>query len=62
MGLFHRHRWVEVRRFFVPPVRDVRISATRQLLRDLVNGYTVVELRCEDCGDLKAKRLSGDAT
>jgi hypothetical protein len=31
------------------------------LLRDMTFGFTVVELRCEDCGDVTERQLSGDA-
>jgi phage-related protein len=68
MTLFHRHNWAEVRRYFVPPTVDVEDfevevkggNATPML--QVLNGYTVVELRCDDCGDVASRRLSGDAT
>jgi hypothetical protein len=72
MALFHRHNWTEVRRYFVPPAnRRVRLGGARgreaiieteQMMHDFANGYTVVELRCEDCGDVTSRRLPGDAT
>jgi hypothetical protein len=64
--MFHLHNWYEVRRYFVPPASVAGLKARGvegvDLFRDLANGYTVIELKCETCGDIKAKHLMGDAT
>lgn len=60
----HRHRWVEVARRFVPPVTsgfEVNRISVAQLDR-MLHGFTVVELRCEECGDVAERHLAGDAT
>jgi predicted deacetylase len=69
VSLFHRHQWQEVARRFVPPRLDAghqefdaRGEIGVKLLRDLSNGYTVVELRCSECGDVTSRKLQGDAT
>jgi hypothetical protein len=62
VSVFHRHRWVEVRRYFVP-ARVLNVDrASEDLVRELAQGVTVVELRCDECGDVQARRLPGDAT
>lgn len=67
MSLFHRHHWREARRYFVPPrltgpVDTVGFESYE--LDTLINGYTVVELRCSDsdCGDISSRVLPGNAT
>jgi hypothetical protein len=64
MSLFHRHQWQEIARRFVPPPDNrVRYSlATEEMVYDLVNGYTVVELRCTECGKVSSEHIQGDAT
>jgi hypothetical protein len=59
---FHRHRWVEQHRTFVPPNVNVNFEGgTRQFGEMVVFGFTTVELRCERCGALKTYRVLGDA-
>jgi hypothetical protein len=60
--MFHGHRWGEVQRYFVPPVRRGAKDVPADLARELVQGVTVVELRCGLCGDLTCRALRGDAT
>lgn len=62
--IFHRHRWEEARRYFTPPIaRDVTVRGSAgDLFRELAQGVTVVELHCATCGDVKERRLAGDAT
>lgn len=65
MSLLHRHRWSETKRYFVPPAnRRVRVEHARadEILEGALHGFTVVELRCENCGDIAERRLEGDAT
>lgn len=65
MSLFHRHRWVEVARRFVPPkaskARKVW-NVSEDFIREFTFGFTVVELRCEECGNVAERKLTGDAT
>jgi hypothetical protein len=66
MSLFHRHQWQEVARRFVPPSNPAPTKAWGSSglaqARDLLNGYTVVELRCKECGDVTSRHLQGEAT
>jgi hypothetical protein len=68
VSLFHRHRWEEVARRFTPPAeRGFEVDRiTSGMLDRLVSldtqGETVIELRCEECGDVTYRTLPGDAT
>lgn len=69
MSLFHRHQWTEVARRFVPPIdgeAEVEgygvASGAKGLMYDIANGYTVIELRCSECGDVTSRHIQGDAT
>lgn len=63
MSLFHRHCWQETGRRFVPPLAEFEAKTIRaDLAREFFQGVTVVELRCEGCGDVAERKLSGDAT
>jgi hypothetical protein len=62
MSLFHRHHWQEVARRFVPPVNRTAKNLPHWMVYDFANGYTVVELRCSECGDVTSRKLRGDAT
>jgi uncharacterized Zn finger protein len=57
----HQHSWVEVGRTFIPPcpVTSYKGGTSEELFR-LLNGYTTVELRCKDCGDVTSRTLTGD--
>lgn len=59
-----RHRWRESRRYFNPPlVRSIEADhMPRDLFREVMEGVTTVELRCEKCGDLASRRVPGNAT
>jgi len=57
-----RHVWAEVKRYFVPPPRDLtKATGPRDSLDRLSFGFTVVELRCKACGDVSSRQLLGDA-
>jgi hypothetical protein len=62
--MFHGHRWGEVQRYFVPPVKRAFTAegVPADQVRELMQGVTVVELRCGLCGDLMCRALRGDAT
>jgi hypothetical protein len=66
VSLFHRHQWQEVARRFVPPIETPPTKAWGSeglaRLADFANGFTVVELRCSECGDVASRKLRGDAT
>jgi hypothetical protein len=58
-----RHRWEEVRRYFVRPKSLTEAeNVPPDLAREWTQGVTVVELRCAECGDVQGRRLPGDAT
>jgi hypothetical protein len=58
-----RHHWTEVARRFVPrPTHIADLKAGEELAKRLMFGFTVVELRCEACGELDHRELPGDAT
>jgi hypothetical protein len=65
--MFHRHHWQEVARRFVPPSDRLTNFKTYDddglgAMYDIINGYTVIELRCSECGDVTSRKLHGDAT
>lgn len=66
MDLFHRHTWEEAKRYFVPPLHKGKWETTgfweTYEIKQLLNGYTVIELRCSECGKLASETLLGDAT
>lgn len=61
--LWHRHAWKEARRYFVgPPTRQFEAEAmTQRAIERVLSGYTVIELRCAECGDIAHRELPGDA-
>jgi hypothetical protein len=64
VSLFHRHQWQEVARRFVPATGG-EISGwgiEPGMVYDMMNGYTVVELRCTECGKVSSEHIQGDAT
>jgi len=63
MKLFHRHGpWKEVGRTFSPGAVTVKGHMTTRDAEALLAGFTTVELRCEECGQVKTKRFVGDLT
>ena len=63
MSWFHRHHWHETSRQYNQS-GSVMTHADGpnglQLAREMEFGITVVELRCDGCGDVKAVRYVGD--
>lgn len=59
-----RHRWLEVKRYFVEPVPAERFDRKipRHLHDEILHGFTMVELRCGSCSDVLGRKLQGDAT
>lgn len=57
-----RHQWKEVKRTFSQPdTGDVEEVMGAQLAKEIWFGVTVVELRCDECGDIKFERVVGQA-
>jgi hypothetical protein len=58
-----RHRWEEIGRRFVQPIATWRelSGASEAFFRELTFGLTVIELRCQECGDVAERRLTGSA-
>lgn len=64
MSLLHRHVWRETSRKFNRSGTVVKRSEglnVMQLIREMEFGITVVELRCDACGDVKGVRYVGDS-
>jgi hypothetical protein len=62
VSLWHRHRWAETSRCFNPPtIKLTNWSGPHDadLISTIMYGITVIELRCEECGDVKAVRYAG---
>lgn len=64
MGLFHQHRWERISATYVQSsVLPTKVSrADEDWLDRVLFGFTVVVLRCRECGDEKAHEFRGDAT
>lgn len=58
-----RHRWEETDRFDVRPQPNAEFEGrgpeVLQLVRDATFGYTVVRLKCAECGDVGSRKLEG---
>lgn len=57
-----KHTWVEVKRVYIPP--DTGIIEGRGFSahwwNKIIYGYTVIELKCDNCGDIITKEFIGD--
>lgn len=55
MGLFHRHHWREAGRTYTPPKGKWKTEGglSEEMLQVLLQGVTNIELRCEECGDVR---------
>lgn len=64
MSLFNRckHRWVETGRKVRPHAESFKFGGGfwAEEYSDLVYGYTIISLRCSECGDVKTKKLRGE--
>lgn len=63
--MFHRHHWQEIKRYFNASRLTGKFSQNGlddYEVSKLLNGFTVVELQCKDCGDITSRMLIGDAT
>ena len=57
------HEWKEKNRHYSPPTlpSECEFKGTHQdTLLKVLHGFTVIELRCENCGDLKSHTLNGN--
>lgn len=62
MWPFHQHHWIEQSRHFTGPAGLSSVArGDSETIERLVWGYTVVVLRCQACGDLKAVGIKGNA-
>jgi len=66
MRLFHKHRWEEISRRFTAGVQlPKRVhnpnDETARVLEKIIFGFTVIELKCNECGELKHTIVIGDA-
>jgi len=63
--MFHRHKWEEISRHYTPGVQLQRVSnpydETARVLEKIIFGFTVIELKCNECGELNHVILIGDA-
>ena len=62
MSLFHFHKFTEQSRKFTPRAAYVTSlsGASDDRLQEVLFGFTVVELVCSDCGDIKFVKTLGD--
>lgn len=56
----HEHLWTEIGRSFSPPPGGNVKNADIELIQQLAFGVTSVELRCEVCGEVTERLLTGD--
>ena len=65
MRLFHRHKWEEISRHYTPGVKLSNINNlnddTADVLERIIFGFTVIELKCNECGELNHVIVIGDA-
>lgn len=61
--MFHHHKWVEVKRTFNRPNKDVISvkNVSPEDLQKILHGFTIIELKCDDCGDMKFHETLGSA-
>lgn len=59
--MFKRKTWIEVSRYYTPPVYVDKVRGiTEDTLRKMLNGFTTVELRCNETGELRFYEEYGD--
>lgn len=58
---FGCHKWTEVSRTITPkaPGGTRFKNVDEEIMYDATFGFTTIELRCKDCGDLKHIKVSG---
>jgi hypothetical protein len=54
-----KHHWIETRRHSRQPASEFSWGGgfTDQGVEDALFGWTMIELRCEQCGDVKAVKI-----
>lgn len=64
MSCFFGHKFQEAARRFVPSLvgSGFKGKLTLDQVEKALHGFTVVELRCERCGELKFTEVLGDQT
>lgn len=62
--MFKQKTWTEVNRFYTPAVQNLEsISGTKtDTMRKVLHGFTTIELRCDQTGELKFYEEYGDLT
>jgi hypothetical protein len=61
MGLLkiHLHKWNEVSRTFNYNKGGTTAKGSQDTVQKFLHGFTVIELKCETCGDLKHIEVLG---
>lgn len=61
MALFHTHQWEEMWRFFNKPKAAVESdNMPLDMASKVLFGFTLVEMKCKNCGELKFQEVHGD--
>lgn len=62
MSLRHRHVWRIVGQRTRPPAAEFEFSGGfwSEGASDAQYGYTILSLRCEECGDVATRKLRGE--
>lgn len=61
--MFKKKTWTEVNRYFTPPVAVSSAKGySSDLIRKILNGFTTIELKCNETGELKFYEEYGDLT
>jgi hypothetical protein len=54
MSFFHRHLWVDIERFYVPPTPTRETGRMSEMLFErLIFGFTTIRQRCAKCDETK---------
>lgn len=60
-----RHKWTEVRRRYTSGLNTSDMKAkglTQETLNHILYGFTSVEMRCDECKNIKFVTQNGDQT
>lgn len=54
-----KHIWEEQRRYGRPPANRVKVTPgfKDEPIQDVIYGWTMIELRCKNCGDIQTKKI-----
>jgi len=59
--MFHKHKWVELERFYAPPTRVVGLVPERELSEWLCFGVTTILFQSEDGSKFKRVPIIGQS-